>query len=80
MTIQVEDASSVEARGNKRKNVKFVDVAPKAFLQIRHAAGISSREYADVLGEFRELSLFSVFARQIVISFLQAAPTCTWTR
>ena len=58
MTIRVEDASSVEARGSKRTNVKFVDVAPKAFLQIRHAAGISSREYADVLGEFRELSLF----------------------
>lgn len=31
--------------------LRFVDVAPKAFLQIRHAAGISSREYANILGE-----------------------------
>jgi hypothetical protein len=31
--------------------LSFIDVAPKAFLQIRHAAGISSREYADILGE-----------------------------
>ena len=33
----------------------FSDVAPKAFLQIRHAAGVSSREYADVLGKRRRL-------------------------
>jgi hypothetical protein len=32
-------------------DLSFTDIAPKAFLQIRHAAGISSREYADVLGE-----------------------------
>jgi hypothetical protein len=31
--------------------LRFVDVAPKAFLQIRHAAGISSREYAHILGK-----------------------------
>ena len=32
-------------------DLAFTDVAPKAFLQIRHAAGVSSREYADTLGK-----------------------------
>jgi hypothetical protein len=37
--------------GMRNIDLSFTDIAPKAFLQIRHAAGISSREYADVLGE-----------------------------
>ncbi len=47
VTIQVDNVASQ----TQDFPMRFTDVAPKAFLQIRHAAGILSREYADVLGE-----------------------------
>jgi len=48
--VKVEDVPSMNL-GSSLSDFAFTDVAPKAFLQIRHAAGVSSREYADILGE-----------------------------
>ena len=59
VTIQVDNVTSQ----TQDFPMRFTDVAPKAFLQIRHAAGISSRDYADVLGE-RPIPIESPFSSQ----------------
>ena len=50
VTVQVDHVD----RDIRDVQMRFTDVAPKVFLQIRHAAGVSSREYADVLGKAPE--------------------------
>ena len=50
VTVQVDHVD----RDIRDVQMRFTDVAPKVFLQIRHAAGVSSREYADVLGKALE--------------------------
>ena len=44
-------------------DLAFTDVAPKAFLQIRHAAGVSSREYADTLGKALAMTTVALLQR-----------------
>jgi hypothetical protein len=68
VSVQVDEVES----GTNDLHIHFIDVAPKVFLQIRHAAGISSREYADVLGKAASLFLCPNS------DFLQVEPTFTW--
>ena len=73
--VKVEDVPSMNL-GSSLSDFAFTDVAPKAFLQIRHAAGVSSREYADILGEaLAATSVGRTFAVKLC-DCVQGAPTC----
>lgn len=72
VAVQVDDVES----DIQFLRIHFIDVAPKVFLQIRHAAGVSSREYADVLGAVEHIFCF-FFLRQ-KSDAVQVAPTFIW--
>ncbi len=50
MPVKVEDVPSMNLEPSL-SDLPFTDVATKVFLQNRHAAGVSSREYAAILVE-----------------------------